>query len=120
MMKKDIEEEKIYDNSFSSILLYKARTNTLPLQDRKRFTNENTICELCKKETENLEHFLLDCEQLSEERRIMIELQKPHIENRQVLMGKFLFGKENIQNKKIFLANYWKSRKKILESPTNI
>lgn len=36
--KVDIEEEKVYDNSPSSVTLFKARSNALQLNDRKRYT----------------------------------------------------------------------------------
>ena len=37
--KKCIKEEKEYDNTQGSALLYKARANVLPLNDRKRHQN---------------------------------------------------------------------------------
>ena len=62
--KTEIKEEQIYRNDFSSTLLFQARSNTLPLNIEKRFRNESTICELCKVEGENLEHFILKCRSL--------------------------------------------------------
>ena len=42
--KDKIQEEDIYDNRPSSTILYKARSNTLPLNDRKRHKNKETHC----------------------------------------------------------------------------
>ena len=51
--------EEIYDNRPASIVLFKVRTNSLELQDRKRHTNEETRCPMCQAELENLEHFFI-------------------------------------------------------------
>ena len=40
--KDKIQEEYIYDNRPSSIILYKARSNALPLNDRNRHKNKET------------------------------------------------------------------------------
>ena len=37
--KQHVEEDPIYDNTPASTILYQARTNTLPLNDRNRFSN---------------------------------------------------------------------------------
>ena len=65
--KQHIEEDPIYDNTPASTILYQARTNTLPLNDRNRFGNTSTDCDLCQAETEDLEHFLLHCQALNTE-----------------------------------------------------
>ena len=51
------------------------KTNKLKLNDRKRFVNENTTCELCKTGEEHFEHFLLVCGKLSAIRISIPELQ---------------------------------------------
>lgn len=48
----------IYDNTPASVFLYKGRTNNLQLSDCKRFTNENTMCNMCRADTENIKHFI--------------------------------------------------------------
>ena len=53
------EEEKLYGNGLDSAILFRARTNTLDLQWRKRFIGEDTKCKLCQEEEKTLEHFLL-------------------------------------------------------------
>ena len=45
--KDKIQEENIYDNRPSSTILYKARSNTLPLNDRNRHKNKETHCIAC-------------------------------------------------------------------------
>ena len=62
-------QEKIYDNRQGSEILFKCRTNTLKLKDRNRFRNEETKCEMCGSEREDLKHFILWCPTYSEERQ---------------------------------------------------
>ena len=45
--KNDFGEEQIYDNRPSSTILYKARTNTLQLNDRNRHTHKEIHCLVC-------------------------------------------------------------------------
>ena len=40
-------QDEVYTNDITSDNLLKCRTNTLTLNDRKRFTNEGTDCWLC-------------------------------------------------------------------------
>ena len=61
-------KDDIYDNTPASAVLFQARSNTLPLNSRKRFTNKITNCSLCEVENETLVHFLLKCPVLSEVR----------------------------------------------------
>ena len=46
--KRKIKEEKFYDNSWDSEILFRARTNTLVLEDLKRHSNEDTSCKICE------------------------------------------------------------------------
>ncbi len=62
--------------------------NCLPLNDRKRRENQETICKFCDAETEDLEHFLLICPEFKEERENIIELQQPYEENTDNIIGK--------------------------------
>ena len=62
------EEKKIYDNTEASIILFKARSNTLKLNCRKKHNKENekedTLCPLNKEQTnkeETLKHFMIEC-----------------------------------------------------------
>ena len=45
--KERIKEEKFYDNSWASEILFRARSNTLVLEDLKRHSNEDTRCKMC-------------------------------------------------------------------------
>ena len=45
--KKEIKEEKVYDNKYSSVLLFKARTRTLPLNEINRHSNGDVKCTMC-------------------------------------------------------------------------
>ena len=56
--KNEIKEEEIYENDFESCLLFRARSNTLKLNWRKRFEGGSTECDLCsRQEEESLAHF---------------------------------------------------------------
>ena len=110
MMKDRVKEENIYDNNFSSVLWYRARSNTLQLEDRKRFQGGDGICKLCGIETEDLIHFVLECPAYSAERCENADLQRPYIEDKQRIIGELLFENEKIPRNKIFLAKIWKIR----------
>ena len=62
--KDSIKEEKIYNNSYSSVLLYQCRSNSIKLNWRKAFEGGNTKC-LCNEAVETVEHTLLYCKHLS-------------------------------------------------------
>ena len=53
-----------YDNRWESVLLFRARSNTLRLGWRERFVGGGVGCVMCGAEEENLEHFLVRCERL--------------------------------------------------------
>ena len=64
-------EEDIYDNRPSSTILYKARTNTLQLNDRNRHTNKEIHYLVC--ETDDKEYiyqFMLHCTAYKEQRTL--------------------------------------------------
>ena len=116
--KLTIEEDEIYDNRPSSIILYRARANCLTLNDRKRFTNEDATCDLCRQNEENLTHFILHCKEYTDTRKNICELQQPYIEDTDKIVGNFLFGKENIETKKLELYKMWRNRERKLPSQT--
>ena len=101
--------DKVYDNTPSSVLLYKARTNVLPLNDRKRWANEDTKCKACGEEMENLKHFLLHCPKYNEIRITIPELQQPFQNNESDVIGRFLFESE-MEVCKMKLKQMWKIR----------
>ncbi len=104
------EENKIYDNTAASVTYFKCRTNTLNLNDRKRFKNENTKCEMCDCQIETLEHFLLYCEGYTNERKQIKELQQPYIENEVEILGNLLYTEEKAEIAKQYIYKIWKIR----------
>ena len=117
--KKEIKEEKIYDNRGSSVLLFRARANILGLNDRKRHLEEgrddkDTSCRLCKCENEDLTHFLINCEKLEEERNPRI-MEKSKGSNDDITVGNILFDieGEDLEDTKKMLTRMWNRRKKL-------
>ena len=116
--KKVIKQEKIYDNRWSSVLLFRARANALELNDRQRFNNErterDTRCRLCEEEYENLEHFLIHCKKLEEERNPRI-MKKNKGNNDENTVGNILFDIESkdLEDTKKMLSRMWNKRKKL-------
>lgn len=108
--KNNIKEEQFYDNRPSSITLYRARTNCLPLFDRKRHQHQDTTCRICDQTEETLEHFLLDCTGYQDIRQENKALQQPYTENRTEIIGKLLFEEANIESTKETLSKMWKLR----------
>ena len=89
------------------------RTNTLNLNDRKRFKNESTECQLCKYEYEDLLHFLLHCPALEDARKEIIALQRPRRQNERNLIGDLLFNDHPEKEK---LHKLWTRRKALLQN----
>ena len=108
--KRKIKDDGCYDNKFSSILLFRARSNTLKLNTENRHRNGNTKCDLCGDEKEDLIHFLLDCKELERKRDegIMKNYYEP---NKEEMTGKILHTSEHIEAVKIMIENMWNYRK---------
>ena len=114
--KSSIQEDKIYDNTPASRILFQARSNTLPLNIRKRFKQEPTGCELCPDKEEDMEHFLLYCPAMKDIRQHSLILQQPYKENNEETMQYFLFDKtKNRETNKEVLYQMWKLRNTELE-----
>ena len=78
-----------------SAILFRARTNTLNLQWRKKITDEDTTCPLCKLEEETLD-FIIVCEKLNDTRNECLLLMRPKPEDSDQVMRNFLlFQKDN-------------------------
>ncbi len=105
-------QDKVYDNSEASVLLYKCRTNNMNLGDRKRFRGESTECVMCGNEREDLQHFTLHCPAYQEERRRHPGLQRPYQEDEDQVIGRILFENANIENTKETVTKYWQEREK--------
>jgi hypothetical protein len=106
------KEEKTYDNKPASVLLFRARTNTLPLKDRNRHTGGKIECDLCGAYKEDLEHFLLDCTEYGLVRQRQILLQKPFIEDKDYIIGLFLFSTDNVEAAKETIQSFWRIRER--------
>ncbi|KAF0304668.1 Sorting nexin-25 [Amphibalanus amphitrite] len=119
--KTAIKEDPIYDNTASSIILFQARSNTLPLETRKRHTGEETTCLLCGDGEEDQHHFLLECTKLAEERLKMTSLQRPHQEDQLEVLKTFLFNEstEEMEKNKEGLYKLWRLRKRKLVTVTD-
>ena len=59
--KQGMQEDLIYDNIPASVILFRTRSNSLHLEDRKRHIGKETLCHLCQKECEHIVHFVLKC-----------------------------------------------------------
>ena len=111
-------EDRAYDNRPSSIILYKARANVLPLNDRNRFQNPNasTICSICNNGVEDLAHFILWCSAFSHVRENDAYLQQPYIEDKNLLIGNYLFKNEDVDKVKTTLYKFYSIRTKKLKT----
>ena len=86
--KNDFGEVVIYDNRPSSTILYKARTNTLQLNDSNRHTNKEIHCLVCDTDDKvDIYHFMLHCTAYQEQRSQSIHLQQPYLESDQNTVG---------------------------------
>ena len=104
----------MYNNRKSSVILFKCRTNNLNHNNRKRFRGENTACDLCNDENEDLAHFLLRCPEFAEERKKNPRLQQPYEENEEKIIGRLMFGEDVEEMKKTIYA-FWKIREEKLK-----
>ncbi len=89
----------MYANDKDSVILFKARTNNLNLNDRKRFWREDTKCDMCGAEKEDLKHFVMvPRAAYTDERRKSPRLQQPYKEIEDDIIGNYLFEKEIYRN----------------------
>ena len=108
--KKEIREERIYDNRRSSEILFQARVNCMALNNRYRHMRGGiTTCDLCKDGTENLEHFLLSCESLSSVRDSEITNRNRSVDVEE-WMGNILWKEKDVERVKCMLGNMWQRR----------
>ena len=103
--KNEIKQENLYDNTWESVLLFRARSNSLNLAWR-RFGGGDGICCLCEGNyEETLLHFIEKCSAYEDLR------QEHGLENRtisQILL--FEEGCEEVRCKK-YLLTAWRKRK---------
>ena len=120
-------DEGIYDNTRSSDLLFKCRTNTLKLNDRNRFLPENTSinCPSCENITETLEHFLAECPLYQTERdKLTTTLETPVNEEKiqKYLCNLLLFEDKTVEKEfevKNFISKIYRKRKSFIINNQN-
>ena len=80
--------------------------------------DKETNCLNCGHQSivETIEHFILECTTYNSERQQFIELQQPYNENKDKVIGQFLFSKVNLENKKEGLFQMWKKRERQLKT----
>ena len=110
--RKEFIKEEEYYNEKKSEIWFQAKTNCLRLRDRAR--EDSKECRICAQGDEDLMHFMLHCSELANIRSRRIELQKPHIENEEEVVGDYLFKKENQPHKMATLYDMWKRRMYLL------
>ena len=123
--KEKPRKESIYDGRWESALLFKARTDSLEVNEKeKRWGGENDMCEKCENETdrqtETLEHLMTECKAYGSERKEFENKIKNKIgeeiwERRKVEDDKgikLIFGleenKEIVRDTKQYLKETWK------------
>ena len=112
--KAQIKDDGCYDNSFSSNLLFKARSNTLKLKIINRHKKGDISCDLCGDEKEDLVHFLLDCKELDSARNKDI-IKEFYDNDKEYMIGKILHSKEEIETVKKMIESMWNHRKRIIK-----
>ena len=86
----------------------------LNLNDRKRHINEDIKCNLCGHIKEDLAHFLLHCPKLESERSKINRLQRPRIEDENLVIGEILFNDEKTEAANLY--RMWLKRKSLSDS----
>ena len=117
--KTEIKEIKWYNNKEDAKLMINARLNTLDLNWRNKIKNESTKCELCNNSNENLEHFILHCEQYKDIRRQYTFMQQPYKQDTEEHIAEILLLKEErkqTEEKKIYIQRIWKLRQEQLKT----
>ena len=101
----------LYDNSFGSTLLFEARTNSLPLEEK--INKKNKKCKVCQIEEENLEHFLIKCPAYNTIRNQYKIFTDSKLESKDIIR-KLLFIDDKdmteIINRKNLLRKMWEER----------
>lgn len=111
--KGKIKEEKFYDNTEESILMFKARSNTLKLNWRKRFEDGNVTCTICGREEETLYHFLKNCTRLTEVR------DRYDVGDREIQEILLFEGNMEVEYCKKYVKEAWKRRAEIANAINN-
>ena len=120
--KLNIKYDKCYTNKISSNMLAKARTNSLQLREilgrRKDYkeVNYDITCQLCGKEPEDLEHFLIKCNKLKKERNNNLMKEAEKVKNEEKLQF-ILFKSKRWEEAGNMIFKLWHLRKILLKPP---
>merc|ERR1711874_99257 len=112
--KQDFWYDFCYRNNYDSTFLARARLNALKLQEQigRGKTNYDATCKLCKSGKEDMAHFLIDCEELEEDRDY--NLIRNLSESSEDKMVDLQFKTENFQGVGHMIRKMWQRRRKLL------
>ncbi len=100
-------QEEVYTNSQTSEILFKERINNLKLNERNRFWGEDTKCNMCGADNEDLKHFLLWYPAYGAERGKILRLQKPYTEDEEGIIEHYLLENGNIEETRRDIHRFW-------------
>ena len=109
--KKEVKEDRIYDNGRPAQILFQARANNMALNEKNRHREEGeTRCEICGEgEMENLGHFLLACETLDVERDEEL-MERNSGATAEEWIGNILWKEEDMERVKRMIGKMWQKR----------
>ena len=110
---KEAIKEEVYYNENKYEIWFRAKSNCLNLRDRAR--EETKECKMCGNGSEDLNHFMLHCQQINRERTSRIELQKPNNVNEDAILGNYFFESNNLQEKIDTVYKMWNRRSRSLK-----
>ena len=115
--KTEVKEEKFYKNGEVSRLIFRARSNTMALNDRFRHdrgeNRRDTDCGICGTEMETLEHFVLRCGRLEGERDSGLLREMRGTDDRDT-MSNLLFKGGMIMRAGEMIKKMWGKRKYLI------
>ena len=109
--KKEVKEDRIYDNGRPAQILFQARANNMGLNEKNRHRGEGvTVCEICNEgEVENLGHFLLACETLEGERDDEL-MERNAGATAEEWIGNLLWREDEMERVKRMVGKMWQKR----------
>ena len=109
--KKEIKEDRIYDNGRPAQILFQARANNVALNEKNRhIEGGETRCEICEEgEIENLGHFLLACDRLGAERDEEL-MERNSGATAEEWIGNILWKEEDMEGVKRMVGKMWQKR----------
>ena len=128
--KEKPKNEKIYNGSWEAKLLFKARTDSLEVNEKNKKWGGNTdLCEKCQTKSERiietLEHLLVECPEYEEDRKRFESEMITKIGNREweetkqsedkgitEILGLGKYGKKVTDVTKKYLSSIWTKRNK--------